>query len=167
MNDFEKNPELRFDYIKKLGEKRNLRTVYVIELRTSVLSSKSKSSYPNNKFTSMSKHMEEHRLFYVGKTFHSSEERFHLAKNNHMAKNGVVKKHRLIRDEYPYTESISSLSKLTNQFGYENPRGIDHNKFEHYVAWALYKCGYSTWGPKIKDLGAYKDLNWLGKEPYL
>lgn len=167
---FEKNPELRFDYIRTLGEKLNCRTVYVIELRSSVLSSNSKASYPNEKFSSMSKHTEEHRLFYVGKTFHSSKERFHSARINHMSKNGVVKKHRMIRDEIPYTESLASLSNLTNQFGYENPgrnNRVDNSRFEHYVAWALYKCGYSTWGPKIEDIGLiYQDLNWLGKEPY-
>jgi hypothetical protein len=171
MNDvFENNPELRFDYINKLGEELNCRTVYVIELRSSVLSSNSKASYPNSKFVATSKHMEKHRLFYVGKTFHSSEERFHSARINHMSKNGVVKKHRMIRDEEPYTESLTSLSVLTNQFGYENPGRkdrVDNSRFEHYVAWALYKCGYSTWGPKIEDLGRiYQDLNWLGKEPY-
>ena len=77
----------------------------------------------------------------------------------------------MIRDEAPYRKSLASLSELTNQFGYENPgrkNRVDSSRFEHYVAWALYKCGYSTWGPKIEDLGLiYQDLNWLGKEPYL
>ena len=150
---------------KKLGEKLNCRTVYVIELRTSVLSSSSQPSYPNKKFPIISEHNKNHRLFYVGKTFHSSEERFHTARINHMSKNGVVKKHRMIRDESPYTESIKKLTELTKMFGYENhgrKDRVDDDRFEHYVAWALYKCGYSTWGPKVEDLDKnYRNLNWL------
>ena len=168
---FANYPEKRFEHIREIGINNNLWTVYVIELKSSVKSSKSEPSYPNKIFGATEKHDRNSRLFYVGKTFHSSEERFHLARYNHMEKKtGVVRKPRLIRDEYPYTDSLSSLRELTSLYGFENPNLENRSassRFEHYVAWALYKCGHMTWGPKISELGSvYQNLEWLGEEPY-
>ena len=168
---FSNDPEKRFEHIREMGLKTNYSTVYVIELRSSVKSSQSDPAYPNKKFRATNKHGKNSRLFYVGTTYHTSEERFHLATYNHMSKKtGVVRKHRLIRDEYPYEESLSNLGELTTLYGFENP-GLENRfnspKFEHYVAWSLYKCGHMTWGPKIEDLGKfYQDLEWLGEEPF-
>ena len=168
---FSNDPEKRFEHIREMGLKMNRSTAYVIELKSSVKSSGSESAYPNKIFRATNKHGKNSRLFYVGKTYHTSEERFHLSRYNHMEKKtGVVRKHRLIRDEYPFVESLSSLRELTTLYGFENP-GLENrsasSKFEHYVAWALYKCGHMTWGPKISELGRiYQDLEWLGEEPY-
>ena len=170
--EFDNNPEKRFEYIKKLGQKKNFQTTYVIELDRTILQSQSEPAYPctNGIFPETKLHTLSSRCFYVGQTQYSAEERFHTANVNHMAKRtGKVPKHRLIKDGSPYYQSIKNLNELTESFGFENPKkGNQSDKFEHYVAWALYKCGHRTWGPINRALGTlYQNGQWLGEDPYI
>ena len=168
----------RFDHIKEMGRKNNFQTVYIIELKTTALITTSTRSYPNPSagfppITSI--HTTMSRCFYVGTTWHSPEDRFHCSNSCHMYKKdgtrrniGMVPKHRLIEDDPPFQDSVNSLNQLTERYGHSNPGGNASNKFEHYVAWALYKKGYHVWGPKISELGTfYQDLKWLGEDPYI
>ncbi len=169
---FQSNPLSRFDNIKKLGKKKNYRTTYVIELDRTIMQSQSERAYPSTDgiFPETRLHTSSSRCFYVGQTWHSAEERFHTANVNHMAKTtGKVSKHRLIKDGPPYLKSVKSINELTESFGFENPKnGNQSDNFEHYVAWALYKCGHRTWGPKNSDLGRnYQNGQWLGEDPYI
>ena len=174
---FQTNPHSRFDHIKELGDKNNYQTTYVIELSKSVISSQFQRAYPSKKFPENEFHSAESRCFYVGMTWNTMEERFHLAKANHMwnkyggKKAGVVRKHRIITDANPFDESIKSLHDLTRLYGYENPQRqnrIKSDLFEHYVAYALYMCGFRTWGPKFSDLASnFSDMKWLGEYPFL
>lgn len=170
--EFDNNPEKRFDYIKKLGKKKNYQTTYVIELGQTIMQSQSERAYPSTDgmFPETRLHTFSSRCFYVGQTRYSAEERFHTANVNHMARStGKVSKHRLIKDDPPYHRSVMSINELTESFGFENPNeGNQSDKFEHYVAWALYKCGHRTWGPINSDLGRNsQNGQWLGKDPYI
>ena len=170
--EFDNNPEKRFEYIKKLGLKMNYQTTYVIELDQTIMQSQSEPAYPsaNGKFPETRLHTLSSRCFYVGQTRYSAEERFHTANVNHMAKKtGKVTKHRIIKDSPPYYESIKRINELTESFGFDNPKnGNQNDKFEHYVAWALYKYGHRTWGPKNSDLGRNsQNGQWLGEDPYI
>jgi len=175
--DFYSNPNLRFDYIKQLGDKNNYQTSYVIELNKSVILSGFQRTYPSKEFAENELHSVDSRCFYVGMTWHKMEERFHTAGANHMwnkyggQKAGVVRKHRLITDSEPFLNSIESLHELTSKYGYQNEQRqnrIKSDKFEHYVAYALYMCGFRTWGPKFSDLSAnLSDMAWLGEYPFL
>ena len=170
--ELEENPEKRFAYIRQLGREKNYQTTYVIELNSSIRNSRSVPSYPlsSNGFNDTKFDVKNSRCFYVGQTQYSAEERFHIANVNHMGrKTGKVSKHRLIKDNFPYTKSIKSLNELTELYGFENPKkGVQSPQFEHYVAWALYMCGCRTWGPHISELGTrHQDLKWLGEYPYI
>ena len=164
--EFEHNPLLRFEHIKKIGSKWNFQTTYVIELRYTIKNSNFTPAYPGI-LPETKEHTTEGRYFYVGATKYTAEERFHTANYTHMGKTtGAVYKHRMICDSSPYSESVSNLNKLTKEFGFENPReGNPSQQFEHYVAWALYLCGHYTWGPKFADLSIFeKGREWLGEE---
>jgi hypothetical protein len=177
---FQSNPHSRFDHIKEIGQKRNYQTTYVIELNTSVKGSEFNCAYPNKEFPELDLHKQDSRCFYVGITWHTMEDRFSNAgKKSHMWNSsgnprttGVVPKHRLICDESPFVESLESLKKLTNEYGHCNDQKNERKQiyqFEHYVAYALYMCGFRTWGPQISELqkqGIY-DMDWLGKYPFL
>jgi hypothetical protein len=175
--NFYSNPNLRFDHIKQLGDKNNYQTTYVIELNKSVILSEFQRAYPSKEFAENELHSVDSRCFYVGMTWHKMEERFHTAGANHMwnkyggQKVGVVRKHRLITDSEPFLNSIKSLHELTSKYGYQNEQRqnrIKSDKFEHYVAYALYMCGFRTWGPKFSDLSAtLSDMAWLGEYPFL
>ena len=174
---FQSNPHSRFDHIKELGDKNNFQTTYVIELSKSVISSGFQRAYPSKEFAENELHSVDSRCFYVGMTWHKMEERFHTARVNHMwnkyrgQKAGVVRKHRLIDDSEPFLDSIESLYELTTKYGYQNEQRQGRDKsdmFEHYVAYALYMCGFRTWGPKFSDLSAdLSDMEWLGEYPFL
>jgi len=169
---FRNNPEKRHDYIRKLGRAKNYQTTYVIELDRTIRHSQSEPAYPSasGMFPETRSHTISSRCFYVGQTQYSAEERFHTANVNHMARRtGKVYKHRLIEDGPPYSRSIKSLNELTESYGFENPKtGIQSQKFEHYVAWALYKCGHRTWGPINSDLGKlFQNGQWLGEDQFL
>jgi hypothetical protein len=176
-NNFRSNPLARFDHIKELGDLYNFQTTYVIELNKSVISSNFEPAYPSKHFPVNDLHSQDSRCFYVGMTWHNMEERFHTANANHMwnknggYKIGAVRKHRLIEDSEPFVKSIVSLHKLTSEYGYQNDQRINRvksDKFEHYVAYTLYMCGFRTWGPKFSDLSAnLADMSWLGEYPFL
>ena len=170
--EFQKYPEKRHDYIRQLGREKNYQTTYVIELDRTIRHSQSELAYPSASgiFPETRSHSMSSRCFYVGQTRYSAEERFHTANVNHMARpTGKVSKHRLIKDGPPYSRSIKSLNELTESYGFENPKtGIPSQKFEHYVAWALYKSGHRTWGPINRDLGKlFQNGQWLGEYPFL
>ena len=170
--DFEDNPEKRFAHIRDIGMENDFQTTYVIELRTRVKLSGSKPAFPSpsNGFHDTRSHSMNSKCFYVGQTENSAKERFHTANVNHMGKStGKVTKHRLIRDDPPYTKSIKSLNELTNSYGFENQKkGKQSSQFEHYVAWALYKAGNRTWGPLITELDNIdQDMKWLGEYPFI
>ena len=172
-----KDPFQRFKYIREMGVEMNYQTTYVIELKSSINTSNFTRSYPSKDFAETTKHTNRSRCFYVGTTWHTAEMRFHTAKNNHMwnksgePKAGAVRKHRLLQDGPPFRKSISGLKKLTRRYGHENSgrKGrIKSDQFEHYVAWALYKCGFRTWGPKFSDLDLkHQNMQWLGKYPFI
>ena len=172
-----KDPFQRFEYIRQMAVERNFQTTYVIELKSSINESNFTRSYPSKGFAETTKHTKKSRCFYVGTTWHTAEMRFHTAKNNHMwnksgePKAGAVRKHRLVQDAPPFTKSISSLKKLTKRYGHESSgrKGrIKSDQFEHYIAWALYKCGFRTWGPKFSDLDSKnQNMQWLGKYPFI
>ena len=177
---FQSNPESRFDYIKELGQKENYETTYVIELNSaSVRTSGSLSAYPSKKFPEHDLHKQDSRCFYVGITWHTMEDRFSNAeKKNHMwnsngnPRAGVVRRHRLINDEPPFFESLESLRKLTDEYGHNNNQRdgrVKKYQFEHYVAYALYMCGFRTWGPKISELEkqGINNMDWLGTYPFI
>ena len=174
---FQSNPHSRFDHIKELGDKNNFQTTYVIELSKSIISSEFQRAYPSKEFAENELHSADSRCFYVGMTWHKMEERFHTARVNHMwnkyggQKAGVVRKHRLITDSKPFVKSIECLYELTSKYGYQNEQRQNRkksDKFEHYVAYALYMCGFRTWGPKFSDLSAnLSDMAWLGEYPFL
>lgn len=174
---FQSNPHSRFDHIKELGDKNNFQTTYVIELSKSVIPSGFQRAYPSKEFAENELHSADSRCFYVGMTWHKMEERFHTAGVNHMwnkygrQKAGVVRKHRLITDSEPFLNSIECLYELTSKYGYQNEQMQNRkksDKFEHYVAYALYMCGFRTWGPKFSDLSAnLSDMAWLGEYPFL
>tara|TARA_B000000460_G_C21379734_1_gene333315 strand:+ start:152 stop:682 length:531 start_codon:yes stop_codon:yes gene_type:complete len=170
--------EHRFDHIKEMGREKNFQSVYIIELKTAALHNSFTRSYPNVSagFPPSASHASTTtRCFYVGTTWHSLEDRFHRANSCHMYKKdgtrrkiGMVPKHRLIEDDPPFQDSLNSLEQLTERYGHNNPGGIASTKFEHYVAWALYKKGHHVWGPKISELGKFfQDLKWLGEDPYI
>lgn len=175
--DIAKDPLQRFEYIRQMAIERNFQTTYVIELKSTIINSNFTRSYPSKGFAETPKHTKNSRCFYVGTTWHTAEMRFHTAKNNHMwnksgePKAGAVRKHRLIEDAPPFSESLSSLQKLTERYGYESSGKdgrIKSDLFEHYVGWALYKCGFRTWGPKFTDLGLnYQNMEWLGEYPFI
>ena len=174
---FQSNPYSRFEHIKMLGDEYNFQTTYVIELSKSVISSGFQRSYPSKEFPENEHHSAESRCFYVGMTWHRMEERFHLAEANHMwnkyggKKAGVVRRHRQITDSKPFEKSIKSLHELTRMYGYENEQRqgrVKSDRFEHYVAYALYMCGFRTWGPKFSDLPTnFSNMKWLGEYPFL
>jgi hypothetical protein len=176
-NKFQTNPHSRFDHIKMLGDKYNYQTTYVIELSKSVISSGFQRAYPSKEFPENEFHSAESRCFYVGMTWHRMEERFHLAEANHMwnkyggKRAGVVRRHRQITDSKPFEKSIKSLHELTRMYGYENEQRqgrVKSDRFEHYVAYALYMCGFRTWGPKFSDLSSnFSNMKWLGEYPFI
>ena len=178
--EFALDPRSRFGYIRDYCRERNIQSTYVIELGSSVVASKSEPAYPNPErgFPKTDLHGKESRLFYVGRTGVSLEDRFHLGGANHMEKpTSKVRKHRLIKDPPPYKLSIESMRELTAKYGYENTtyehsdgkrRSDISSLMEHYVAWALYRIGHMTWGPTAKELpGLYSEVDWLGVYPYL
>ena len=159
-----------------MGEEQNLMTAYIIELGQSVRASKSERAYPNEAFPELDAHGDESQCFYIGVTDQTIEDRFHAGRKNHMwnekgkPKNGVVRKHRRISDDPPYADSLSSMEELTELYGWENPGAegrVRSFQLEHYVAWALYRCGHRTWGPKKDELdGPLKNRAWLGRRPF-
>ena len=88
-----------------------------------------------------------------------------------MKRRAKVRKFRKITDEYPYGQSIEHMKSLTRKYGFERSGGGKKSvKFEHYVAWALYKYGYRTWGPTLIELeenNISKNREWLGEYPFL
>ena len=92
--------------------------------------------------------------------------------SNGNPKAGAVRRHRLINDVPPFFESLESLRKLTDEYGHNNNQKNGRKKkyqFEHYVAYALYMCGFRTWGPKISELEkqGIRNMDWLGEYPFL
>ena len=174
--EFEQDPDKRFRLIRDLGELHNFASVYVIELRETVRDSEFTPAYPSDDHPELSTHGPESRCFYVGTTWHTLEDRYHAGEKNHMwnaagnPRIGVVRRHRLIDDDHPFTRSMAHLKDLTNRYGWENKGHKDRTRsyqFEHYVAWALYKCGHRTWGPQFIELpGPKQKAEWRGKAPY-
>ena len=181
--EFQKYPERRFAWIKELGRTKGFQSTYVIELKPEISKSESEEAYPSKNLTEESSEVDHgpfpqsemftdgSRCFYVGQTGHLIEERFYQSKHAHMKKKRRVKKFRKITDEHPYVQSIEHMKSLTGEYGFERSRGGNKSlKFEHYVAWALYKCGYRTWGPTVKELkknNISTDREWLGEYPFL
>mgnify|MGYP001225110515 CR=1 FL=1 len=189
--EFQKYPERRFVWIEELGRTKGFQSTYVIELKPEISKSGSEQAYPSNNLTddnidllSMIGREADHgpfpqseiftngsRCFYVGQTGHLIEERFYQSKHAHMKKNRKVRKFRKITDEYPYVQSIEHMKDLTGKYGFERRGGGKKSvEFEHYVAWALYKCGYRTWGPTVTELeknNISTDREWLGEYPFL
>ena len=64
--EFDNNPEKRFDYIKKLGKKKNYQTTYVIELDRTIMQSQSERAYPSTDgiFPEARLHTSRSRCFY-------------------------------------------------------------------------------------------------------
>lgn len=161
----------RFDHLRELAKEHNIGSLYIIELRDKIRDTESEKAYPCDDYPPTDLHGAESRNFYVGITSKTPEERFCGSGKNHISfHSGKVYKHRLIRDPAPYTKSLAALEKLTEEYGYRGISGGDAKdfRFEHYLAWSLYKIGHRTWGPKVEEL---KDLNmenrnWLGKEPF-
>lgn len=161
----------RFDHLRELAKEHNIGSLYIIELRDKIRYTESEKAYPCDDYPPTDLHGAESRNFYVGITSKTPEERFCGSGKNHISfHSGKVYKHRLIRDPAPYTKSLAALEKLTEEYGYRGIFGDDAKdfRFEHYLAWSLYKIGHRTWGPKVEEL---KDLNmenrnWLGKEPF-
>ena len=188
--EFQKYPERRFVWIKELGRTKEFQSTYVIELTTKVSDSSSEEAYPSKNLTpSMSDlsvkgifsyhdpfpqsemFTDDSRCFYVGQTYHPLEVRFYQSKDAHMKKKQKVWKFRKITDEYPYVQSIEHMKSLTAKYGFDRSGGGKRSfEFEHYVAWALYKCGYRTWGPTLEELSKNNistDREWLGEYPFL
>ena len=104
--------------------------------------------------------------------FSNVENKNHMWNSNGNPRAGVVRRHRLINDELPFFESLESLRKLTDEYGHNNnqrDRRKKNYQFEHYVAYALYMCGFRTWGPKISELEkqGINNIDWLGRYPFL
>jgi|TARA_B100001741_G_scaffold61193_1_gene48176 hypothetical protein len=189
--EFQKYPERRFAWIEELGKTKGFQSTYVIELKPEISKSGSEEAYPSKNLTALMSDLsakgifpvshdpfpqsemftDGSRCFYVGQTAHLIEERFYQSRYNHMEKNGRVRKFRKITDEYPYVQSIKHMKSLTGKYGFERSgRGKKSVEFEHYIAWALYKCGYRTWGPTVKELeenNISTDREWLGDYPFL
>lgn len=190
--EFEKYPERRFEWIKELGRSMGFQSTYVIELNQKISKRGSEEAYPSKNhtdddivrssmmgrevdygpFPQLEMFTDDSRCFYVGQTHHLIEERFcKKGLVNHMESGRRVKKFRKIMDENPYVQSIEHMKSLTGKYGFErNRRGKKDLQFEHYVAWALYKFGYRTWGPTVVELekkGISTDREWLGEYPLL
>ena len=176
VRDFDEHPSKRFQWIKQMAEEQNLMTVYVIELGQSVRASQSERAYPSGAFPELDVHDDDSQCFYIGVTDQTIEDRFHAGRYNHMwntegkPRIGVVRKHRRIADGPPFADSLNSMEELTELYGWENPGSegrVCSFQLEHYVAWALYRCGHRTWGPKKDELDApLKNRSWLGRRPF-
>ena len=163
---------LRFGHLRELAKELNIGSLYIIELRDEIRwKGAVEKAYPCDDYPPTDLHGAESRNFYVGITSKTPEERFCGSGENHMSSHpGKVYKHRLIQDPAPYTKSLAVLEKLTEEYGYRGISGGDAKdfRFEHYLAWSLYKIGHRTWGPKVEELKKLnmENRNWLGKEPF-
>ena len=157
----------RFDHLRELAKEHKCASVYLIELNSRVRNSASEKIYPGVNYPETELHGKESRNFYVGITSQTPEDRFSGPGKNHISSvTGKVSKYRKIEDDEPFTESLEELEVLINEFGYRDDtssKNLDY-RFEHYLAWALYKIGHRVWGPAMKEVQG--DLSWLGKEPF-
>ena len=156
----------RFDHLRELAKEHKCASVYLIELDSKVRNSASKKIYPGVNYPETELHGKESRNFYVGITSQTPEDRFSGPGKNHiLSVTGKVRKYRKIKDDEPFIESLKQLEILINEFGYRDDtssKNLDY-RFEHYLAWALYKIGHRVWGPTMDEI---EDLSWLGKEPF-